>query len=219
MRTLGLNPPSSFAGSSDKTAAQFWTLATEVGQSLMDMHKWQVLNNTLTITIVGGTSTYDLPSDFNGFVSDADWNRSRGTAVIGSLEEFEWQELAAVVGNGSTINLMFRVKDDQVEFRGLPTAGQQIVMPYNSRGWVKTAGGVYKDNLELDDDVILLDPTLFKVALRRMWMDVKQFDTTKVEREYMRALLFAKSKDKPGRTLSLAPATSTEDFGINNPIG
>lgn len=201
MKVLGLTPPAAFAGTTDKTAAQFWTLATEVGQQLMDQEKWQVLNNTFTITTDGINTKYDLPADFNGFVSESDWNQTTRLPAIGSLEEFEWQRLVAHALTGTAYTMLFRVKDDQVEFIGLPGAGQTVVMPYNSRGWVQLANGTFADHIANDDDAILFDATLFKVALRKMWMDVKQFDTTKVEREYLRALTFAKSKDKPARTL------------------
>lgn len=213
MEVLGLNPPTSFAGTSDKTAAQFWTLANEVGQQLLDLGDWEVLSTTFTITTDGVTQKYNLPADFNGFANDASWNETSRYPMMASLGDFEWQRLKVWMGV-STIHLFYRIQNEQVEFLQLPASGQTLTIPYNTRGWVRQANGTIKDTLEQDDDLILYDPTLFKVALRRAWMEVKQFDTTRVEREFQRALIFAKGKDTPARTISLD--NRLKDWGLLN---
>jgi hypothetical protein len=213
---MGLPVPTSIVGSTNAIAQQMWTLATDVGQKLTDEHGWQVLGRDMTITTVIGTATYDLPEDFSGFESDSSWNRTSTRPMLGSIQEYEWQALKARQLTGTTFTMLFRVDGDQVELYDTPTAEETLVLPYRSRGWVETAGGTPKDNLELDDDVILFDPQLFKSGLKLAWMGAKGFDVTKQMLEYRAMLSAAIAKDSPRRTLSLNRAPEFPYLGALN---
>lgn len=204
MRAIGLVPPDVLAGTMDRTAAQFWTLATEVGKNLMDEFEWQALGREQTIITDGITTSYALSEDWNGFYSDAEWNRTTRLPAVGALEESEWQMLQARSLGGATFASFFRINDDTVEFYSAGTSGQTLVFPYRSRSWVVQADGVtYRDNLMNDDDVVRYDPQLFKAALKLAWIKAKRFDITDARDDYDTALSSAKGKDAPSRTLSL----------------
>lgn len=180
-----------------------WQLASEVGQQLMDEHDWQVLHAEMFIATTPGITDYDLPEDFNGFVNDASWNRTQRLPAIGSLTEVEWQLLKARNLGGTTFAMMYIIADEKVQFYDVGSTTQTIALPYNSRGWVRAAAGNRRDTLQADDDVILFDPQLFKVALKLAWQSAKGFDVAGTTAEMGRMLRNAKSKDAPSRTLSL----------------
>lgn len=204
MKTLGLTAPTSIYDSTDKTVIQLWQLASEVGEKLLDEHDWEILGKEHTITTASPTLTYALPLDFNGFYPDSGWNRTSKFPVLGSMTEPEWQELKARSLGGTTIALLFQVSLDFVSFYAVPADAQTIVMPYMSRAWVVASDLVtYRDYLSTNSDVIQYDPQLFKVALKRAWMEAKRFDTAKVDKEYALALENAKAKDTVPRTLTL----------------
>lgn len=218
MKSMGMTAPTTIAGATDKQAVQFWELATEAGQLLMGDYKWQFLSREMTITTVPSQAEYDLPDDFDGFVADSGWNHTTRLPTLGSLEQFEWQMLKARLAAGTTFTMMFRIQNDQVVFYATPSEVQTIVMPYQSRGWVQDATDplVFKDNLEVDNDIVLFDPLLFKLALKKVWYDAKQFDTTKVDAQYQKALNAMKATDSPGRTLSLAGQGDFPYLGVIN---
>lgn len=219
MKSMGMSPPTTVAGSTDKQAVQFWQLATDVGQKLAQgPYKWQRLTKEFTITTIIGTASYALPSDFDGFIPDSEWNRTTRLPVIGGLEEFEWQMLKARLTAGTTFTNLFRLDSDNVVFYDTPTAIQTIVMPYTSRGWVENSAalGTFQDNLILDADIVQYDPQLFKAALKLAFYTEKQFDTTKVRQAYKEALSAAMSNDSPGRTLSLSRGSDYPYLGVLN---
>jgi hypothetical protein len=219
MRAMAMTAPTTVAGSTDKRTTQFWQLATDAGQQLsMEGHNWQFLSREFTITTVPGTAEYDLPSDFDGFIADSQWNRTTRLPVIGSLEEYEWQMLKARLLAGTAFTTLFRVQNDQVVFYDTPTSVQTIVMPYTGRGWVRDAVDplVYKDNLEVDGDIVLYDPQLFKVALKRAWYESKQFDTSKLMVEYNKVLASVMGTDTTARTLSLSGGSDYPYLGVLN---
>jgi hypothetical protein len=203
LRILGLPATTSAASSQDRTVQQLWQLASEVGQQLIDMFAWQFLMAEFSITTVPGTTRYSFPEDFDSFVNDASWNRTQRLPAIGSLTEVEWQTLKARNLGGTTFAMMYIIANEAVEFYDVGSTAQLVVLPYNSRGLVRSATGVYRDTLQADDDVILYDPQLFKVALKLAWQTAKGFDTTGTNFEMARVLAAAKDKDAPSRTLSL----------------
>jgi hypothetical protein len=220
MKRMGLTPPSDVFATTDRTGQQFFTLANEVGLELMDRKTgsgWSFLTQDFSITTELGVSSYTLPDDFDGFVQDSQWNRTTRLPAIGSMEEYEWQMLKARALAGTTFTMLFRIVGNSVEFYDTPSTVQTIVMPYRSRGWCTDAPGTTrKDNLSAADDIILYDPTLFKAGLKRAWYIEKQFDTARVEVEYLNALAAAKAKDSPGRTLSLSRKADYPYLGVIN---
>jgi len=219
MKGMSMTVPTTIAGDTDKRTQQWWQLATEVGQKLaMGQHKWQILSRDHTIVTTIGVDIYVLPTDFDGYVADSSWNRSKRLPVIGSIAEFEWQMLKARLLSGTSFTALFKVQNDKVVFYNVPTAVETIVLPYTSRGWVRDAtdANLYKDNLEVDNDIVLYDPQLFKTALKLAWYEAKQFDTTKLLREYARVEAAAKANDVPGRTLSIAKGSDYPYLGVLN---
>ena len=219
MKSMSMTVPTTLAGATDKRSIQFWQLATDVGQQLAaDSYQWQFLNKEYTITTIPGTDTYPLPSDFNGFFADSSWNRTTRLPVIGSLEPFEWQMLKARLLAGTTFTALFRMQNDQLVFYANPTAVATIVLPYQSRGWVIDASSptTFKDNLEVDNDIVQYDPQLFMAALKLAWYEAKQFDTSKVQRQYDKIYAQVKSTDHVGRTLSLAKGSDYPYLGVIN---
>lgn len=217
MRGMGLAAPSSVASSLDPTALQLWILATEVGQQLIQKYtQWQFLNATMTLVTSVGVANYDLPVDWDGFVSDSSWNRTTRLPAIGHLKDYEWEMLKARNLAGTAFTLLFRIENNQVVFYQAPSSIQTIVLPYTSRGWVRTAALTYKDNLTADDDVVLYDSQLFKEALKLKWRAEKGFDVTRQQAVFDEVFNVAVAKDSPGRTLTLASRGGYPYIGVLN---
>lgn len=205
MSIMGLTAPASVADSQNPTAKQLWILATQVGQQLLDEidEGWQFTSKEFTIVTSPGVPNYAIPDDWNGFIQDSQWNQTTRLPAIGSLREYEWQMLKARQLAGTTFTMLFRVQNGEVVFYEAPSTVQTIVLPYVTRGWVQTAMGVSRDNLQANDDIILYDPQLFKAGLKLAWMAEKKFDTTRQQAIYDDLLDKARGKDTPGRTLSI----------------
>lgn len=216
MKSLGLTPPPSIVGSADETANQMWELATDVGQKLCDVHDWQWLSRDHTITTVPGTTLYDLPEAFDGYIPDSQWNYTSRLPMLGALSTPEWQMVKARQLAGTTFALMFQVTNDKLELYESPSTAQTLVLPYRSRGWVVSATGTLKDNLSENDDEVMFDPQLFKTALKLEWFSAKEFDTTRLEMSLNRLISSAKTKDSPARTLSIGCGTGYPYLGMLN---
>jgi hypothetical protein len=217
--TMGLEVPLSFFGSTEATVAQMMRLANSAGQQLSMLdYKWQFQNAEFTITTIPAVAAYALPADFNGFVSDSQWNRTTRLPALGSLQEYEWQMLKARNLAGVTFTQLFRVQNDTVEFAEAPTSIQTIVLPYTSRGWLAdgTTPTIRYDEITADSNLVLFDGQLFRAMLKFLWNQEKGFDMINSERNLVRILAAAKANDSPGRTLSLASPAGYPYLGTIN---
>jgi len=216
METMGLTAPTSVYDSQDATAKQLWRLATDAGQEMLTEHQWQFLDKEFTITTVVGDPDYALPADWGRFITDSMWNRTTRLPAIGSLRQYEWQALKARNLAGTAFTMLFRIENNQVVFYDTPASVQSVVMAYSSRSWVRSAASVLRDNLQLNDDVVLYDSQLFKKKLKLMWLKEKNFDTTRAQTEYDDLLEKAKGADSPSRTISLVPRADYAYLGRLN---
>lgn len=217
LKAMGLSAPASVTASTDPNVVQMWELATDVGQQLCDQHDWQQLSAEFTIVTAPGQTIYPLPADCDRIISDSSWNRTTQLPAIGSLVETEWQALKARNLAGATFASLFKIDGGALVLANAVTSPQTLVIPYQSRAWVRSAQNVPRDNLEENDDVILLDPQMFKLALRIAWMISKEFDVSMYVGALNRLISSAKAKDSPGRTISLSGAHSQYLGVINIP--
>lgn len=218
LKTLGQPYPQSgvIAGSTNSKIVQIWHFATEVGKELVAEHDWSFLREEWSFTLDGST-TYDLPEDFNGFIGMSGWNRSSDHRVQGGVSERRWQSLKAGTVT-DTLNLMYRLRDGQIEFLEDPGEGD-LVLPYWSLGWARDATEATtarRDNLETDDDIVLYSPELFKAALKLKWLAENKFDTARAETEYRNRLDRAKARDAVGEDLSISPVSGPQFLSSAN---
>lgn len=213
MQSMGLTAPNTIVDGSNSTALQMVALANQVGVDLLS-HRWQFLEADHEITLTAST-TYDLPADFDAYRPDEQWNQSTALPVIGPVSGREWSALQGMTAVGGPFRTLFRISGNQIEFQSV-TAGDVVVFPYWTRGWVERATGDRADNIVANDDIVLHDIALFRHALKLKWYEAKHFDTSKLLKDLQPLIDAAKARDCPGRTLSLNPSASLLLLGDHN---
>lgn len=224
LRVVGLPAPLSVADSQDATVRQMWQLATEAGQQLLTDYNWSFLNRELFIETQVGQTGYPLPTDWDKFIPDSQWNRTSRLPMLGNLQPWEWEMLKARNVAGTTFALMFRVnplgENLTIQLYEAPSTQQTLVLPYRSRGWVSrmatAPGDPFVDFLANNSDVVLFDSQLFKLKLKLLWLAEKRFDTTRAQMEFDQMLAKATAEDVPARTLSLRVDGGYPYLGVLN---
>jgi hypothetical protein len=222
-------PVSPVFGAATRQDLQIAELLQQVGDELAaDSYMWKFLEREFTVTTVVGQATYDLPEDFNGFISDSSWNRTTRLPVIGGLEEFEWQMLKARLVAGTTFTALYRITSQpvptatqgQIEFYDTPQSAQTIVLPYRSTYWVYSSASVAPGLSSVIgatvQDTPLFDGGLMVAGLNLAWCVAKGLDDKVARARYERVLAAAKSNDVSGRTLSLAGGGDYPYLGVLN---
>lgn len=204
--TLGITRPTSVVGSSDTQVRQLLALAQREGKELARRHNWQAITKERTFTsLAAEEQTAILPDDFDRFVEDTFFDRSKLRRVQGPLSAREYQNFKSreTIGTYS----MFRVRGDSIFILPVPTAGLTYAFEYVSTEWCQNAvGSTDSDKWLNDTDIGLLDEELMTLGVCWRFLKAKGFDYGEAFRTYEGHLAAKISRDSNGpRILSMDP--------------
>jgi hypothetical protein len=136
MLRMGFSNPASVVGNTDETVGRLFALANQSGRELSRLHQWQILTVEKTFTTVNAEAQTDtpIPADFDRFVDETIFNRSKKRRIVGPLTEEEWQVQKSLTA--SVITDAFRVRGGIFLIIPAPTADETIAYEYISKYWV-----------------------------------------------------------------------------------
>lgn len=199
---IGLPRSGSAVSSTDPGVQQMAALLNAAGMDLVKEHPWQVLQREHTFSTVSGTATYALPTDYDRFIPDTDWDRTQDARLY-NVGPQEWA-LAKGVGTSTSIYYRWRVRRNQIYLDPTPSGVNTLAIEYISSYWLQSADGQsIRGEAAADDDDLLLDFRLLVDALKLKWYSVKGFDTRDAEAAYKRRLNMARSSDTPTNAIAM----------------
>jgi len=191
-----------------------------------DTYVESVAGSTVTVsqlasaTSVGGTVTfsqtkYPLPSDFETITDNTHWDKTKHWQMLGPEDAQQWQWLkSGYISTGPRIR--WRILGDKFQIWPPYNTQEYLGFEYRSKGWVRSAAGAVKNSFTVDTDTTVLDDTVLVLATKLKYFQIKSFDTTALQQDYMRYLSVAKANDKGSATLSFAPYPSKVLIGYAN---
>lgn len=173
----GLSAPSSVVGNTDLTAKQMLALSNRSGKMLAQRFEWQELVVEATHTTIAaelqGAVEAILPG-FNWYLYETMWNRTNRNYLWGPLYPKEWQFLKA--SNVSGPFPEFRIRDKNLYFLPVTSAGETIGLEYVSRYWCESSGGTDQERWAADTDVGKLSEDMLTLDLVWRFKAAKGFD-------------------------------------------
>jgi hypothetical protein len=191
-----------------------------------DTYVESVAGSTVTVsqlasaTSVGGTVTfsqtkYPLPTDFETITDNTHWDKTKHWQMLGPEDAQQWQWLkSGYISTGPRIR--WRILGDKFQIWPPYNTQEYLGFEYRSKGWVRSAAGAVKNSFTVDTDTTVLDDTVLVLATKLKYFQIKSFDTTALQQDYMRYLSVAKANDKGSATLSFAPYPSKVLIGYAN---
>lgn len=166
---IGFPTVSTVVGNTNQTVVLALALANREGRALAKWKDWRILIKRNTITTASSAESYSLPSDFDRFIHNTEWNDSNDERMEGPLSDERWQ--ADVTGLVTvTVNDRFQIRADgnQKRFfiRPVPTSAEQITFFYATDTWCQSKGGQRQSQWTADDDLLLLDPYVYELGLK-----------------------------------------------------
>lgn len=181
-KELGLSNPASAYNSSDSQVVQLVALAQREGIELMERHPWQVLTKEKTFTgTAAAAQTGAVPSDFDRFVDESFFNRSKKRPVFGPISPQDWQFTQAVVA--STLVESFRRRGDSILITPTPTT-DTYAYEYISNQWCQSSGAVAQSAWASDTDTGILSETTMTLGIIWRFLHAKGFDYAEAFRTY-----------------------------------
>lgn len=216
---VGITPPSVVVGSTDLQVQELLTVAQEEGFQLMRRGTWQILRKQQQFTAVAQEiQTNMIPSDFDRFVQETFWNRTRKRILWGPITPQEWQNLKAW---GATPAMdTFVIRGGNVLITPNPSAGDQMYFEYISKNWCRSSGGTPQDEWLADTDTGILDEKIMRQGVVWRYKQKKGLKFDIDARNYETQVRQALTQDQPQRTVSLGEdATTGRRPGISVPPG
>lgn len=186
---IGLSRPDTAIGSNDPGVVSMISLANQVGRELMRRHAWQVLQTEKTfLTTAAAVQAGAIPADFDRFIPETFWNRSRNRQLLGPLTPQQWQGLQG--NNVNSLSESFRQRGGDVLVSPTPPAGEMMAFEYVSKNWVTG-----KTSMTDDADTALIDENLIKLGAEWKFLHARGMDYAEAFRTFESEVLTFIAKD------------------------
>jgi hypothetical protein len=197
---VGLSRPAFAIASTDPGVIAMVSMVNQTGKHLMRRHAWQALQTEKTFTSVALASQATasaVPTDFDRFINESFWNRTKIRPVYGPLSPQEWQQRQASPIGG--ISDYFRMQGNQIYIYPTPTAGWTMAYEYISNYWVSSS----KTAMTADSDTGLVDENLLKLGAIWRYLKSRSMDYAEEFRAFEQETETAIAKDGGKSTLRL----------------
>lgn len=209
---LGLPIPASFLTDTATGSVQLVALLNAAGNELLEYYPWQNLLKEWDFTTVVDQGEYELPDDWAYFLDQTQWDRTDHWPLLGPKSPQEWAWLKGGL-LAAAPRMRYRVMENNFLLWPVPGADSgpatfNIAMEYVGNGWVKHAGDpdpTYDGMVTDDADEVLYNPWMVNKYIKLKFYQLKGFDTTGVQSDFMRIFTSLTGKDKGAPRLSLAP--------------
>lgn len=195
-------------------------LVNESGQDIADRYPWVSLQKEATFTSLAAESQGDINGDilaptagFKYIINDTVWDRTQQYTPAGSVTPKRWALDKAAVTTGAYS--VYRLRGTELLMTPTPPAGHDMAFDYLTENWVTNdAGDEFRDMLEEDDDVPLIDSRLLTLDSVWRWKASKGLsyaeDFNKAERAIADAI--ARDGTKPSASLEGEESGNFEPF-------
>ena len=165
--------------------------------------------------IVLSQTAYTLPPDFETITDRTQWDKSKHWEALGPESAQQWQWLkSGYISTGPRIR--WRIVDNQFQIWPPMNTNEYLGWEYRSKGWARSSTGEVKNSFTQDSDYTVFDDRLMVLYTKLKYFQVKSFDTTALNQDYMRYLSVIKANDKGAPNLSFAPYPSKVLIGYAN---
>jgi hypothetical protein len=175
----------------------------------------QMASGTGSGAIVLAQTAYSLPADFETITDRTQWDKTKHWEALGPETAQQWQWLkSGYISTGPRIR--WRILDNQFQIWPPMNTNEYLGWEYRSKGWARAANGTIKNSFTVDSDTTVYDDRLMVIYTKLKYFQVKSFDTTALNQDYMRYLSVVKANDKGAPNLSFAPYPSKVLIGYAN---
>jgi hypothetical protein len=213
---LGLPIQTTVVGADNVQGNQLLAALNAAGNELLMYYPWEQFVQELVFATQENVGEYALPDDWKYFTDQTQWDRTNHWPLMGpkSPQEWAWLKGGLIAAFPRT---RYRVQNNKFCIWPIPSSPFTpftFAMEYIRGTWVQPAGGGNKTAMvTLDGDSVLYDPWLMIKFTKLKFYQLKQFDTTAVQADFLRVFESLKGKDVGAPTLSLTPRPTPQFIG------
>lgn len=161
---VGIMRPDAVIGSQAPEVQKLLRYAVKEGREVIKRGYWQGLRSEQTFTSLAQESqTNMIPTDFDRFVNETFWNRSRRRPLLGPVTPQQWQNIKA--WTTSPVQDTFIVRGSNILISPVPAAGQTFAFEYISKNYCQSSGGTAQSVWTADTDTPRLPDEIFVLGV------------------------------------------------------
>lgn len=202
-------------------STQLLAMLNSSGNELVTYYPWENLKREWTFNTEDGVGDYALPADWCYNVDQTQWDRSNHWPLIGPKSPQEWAWLKGGL-LAAAPRIRFRIQNNMMKLWPIPSQGDSpgvhtISQEYVSRNWVEVTPAneapFLGDMVQGDNDVLQFEPWLLIKYVKYKFFELKGFDTSGVQADFMRIFNSLTGKDVGAPVLNLAPRPLSQYLG------
>lgn len=218
---LGLNTASTIVGATDVQTIQFLSLLNSAGNELLLYYPWEQLHKEWVFDTEVDKGEYTLPDDWSYAIDQTQWDRTDHWPLLGPKSAQEWAWLKGGLLSVAP-RLRFRIVGNLFKLWPVPSTSSspsqyKIAQEYVVCNWVESTNEVstpiMTDMVSKDTDIVQYDPWLASKFMKMKFYELKGFDTTNVQAEFMRIFNTLTGKDTGAPILNLSPRPLSQYLG------
>src|SRR3990167_652886 len=216
---IGLPQVTTVVGNTNQTARLALSLANREGKSLAKKD-WRILVKRNVITTASSADSYSLPTDFDRFIHNTEWNSSTQDRMFGPVSDDYWQaDLSGltIVTIEDRWQLRADGNNNRVFIRPVPTSSENLTFFYAANSWCRSQGGQRQSTFTADTDVLLLNDMVFELGLKWRMLQAQKREYQVELAEYTIELKKALARDGGMQTLRILGPVEEPDFTGRTP--
>jgi hypothetical protein len=216
---IGFPQVTTVVGNTNQTARLALALANREGKSLAKKD-WRILVKRNVITTASSADSYSLPTDFDRFIHNTEWNDTSDTRMFGPVSDDYWQaDLSGltVVTIEDRWQLRADGNNNRLFIRPIPTSAENLTFFYAANSWCRSAGGQRQSTFVADADVLLLNEMVFELGLKWRMLQAQKREFQVEFAEYTIELKKALARDGGMQTLRILGPVEDADFTGRTP--
>ena len=200
----------SFTNNADVDDKQMVSIANRVAYEIMNYYDWGGLRQIGVISLVEGSTQYQLPDDYQSYVPDSAWETDGSRKVDVPVDDATWYQYKfSSLTSGGTIRARFYGDFVQVIE---PFDGGSFSYEYVTKYPIRGSEGAAKELFTKDSDTFILDDQLLILGIQAHWQQAKLMPSYMEHMaNYMTKMTEAIGRSNAGQTIGGTPAMTRRD--------
>lgn len=215
-KKVGLEVPGELFASIDREFVELRDLMNDAADRVAEGANWQVLSTIATLTGDGTTTAFDLPSDYDRMVPDAQvWSSSLETALTHIMSLDKW--LGLDVNSFDFVVNAWTIYGGQMHIKPALANAVTAKFFYQSNLIVTAADTTTQTAFTADDDVFRLDEGLLELATIWRWKAYKGQSYAEELEDYSEKLERLVTRDRGAKMIHMGDVRLPSDVRIAFP--
>lgn len=200
-----VRPTTVVSNTTDENVRKLYGLAQQEGKELAGRAAWQALTAEKTFTTIAAeTQTSAVPTDFDWYIPETMFNRTRGREFGDPLSPSDWQLAKATVS--TFFNPSWRLRGNSILIMPAPSAGDTCAYEYITKNWCQSNAAVGQAAWAADTDTAILNEEWIIQGLCWRWKSALKLDYAEEFATYERNINQAMDRDGARPRISTSPS-------------